>query len=378
MSYQDYYFKTESDVLFVNEDTQRVGILNSNPTYTLDVDGTINTSNILAINAVCDYIEGSNAIITTIEGDNAIIDNVLSINVSALSNVSSSNLISQSNLKLFNAWISDECPKPNRGSLFGFSLGGGVIDPSWLKVDNDWETALGSLWNAAQTGYDLFTLARSIFDENNKIAEPLKDALDEALNDGQTLRVDWGNLNNKPIYADKTTKDVGMSGDVYFNEAKTLYSLNSAYFTSVGDNGNLHLSSTQGRQQWLNIGSLELFMKQITSSNITSSNLTASNVYINSNLDAPRITVNDTLRVGNYYITQNGIYVGNPAFPLTSQLVIDAQGNYKGTIDRNQIVNLEAFNISALADGQLVFGSFGDTNILNDPFANLTALYNVG
>lgn len=377
MSYQDYYFKTESDVLFVNEDTQRVGILNSNPSYTLDVDGTINTSNILAINALCDYIEGSNAIISTIEGDNAIIDNIISVNVSATSNVSSSNLISQSNLKLFNTWISDECPKPNRGSLFGFSLGGGVIDPSWLKVDNDWEEALGSLWNAAQTGYDLFTLARSIFDENNKLAEPLKDALDEALNDGETLRVDWANLNNKPLYADKITKNVGMSGDIFFNDAKSLYSLSSSHFSSVGDNGNLQITSYSSSNKILDIGTHDAYLHDIT----------CSNIIVTSNLQSTEITANEIIsnevsgnvvKVGEFYITTSGVYLGNPEFPLASQLVIDNQGIYKGTIDRNQIVNLEAFNISALADGQLVFGDFGDTNILNDPFANLTPLFNVG
>ena len=134
---QDWFFEKTSDVLFVDEYAQAVGILNSNPTYTLDVNGTINTSNLLTINAVADYIEGSNAIISNIEGDNATIDFINCVRLHATSNVSASNLISQSNLKLLNTWVSDECPKPNQGKLFGFSLGGGFIDPSWLKVDND-------------------------------------------------------------------------------------------------------------------------------------------------------------------------------------------------------------------------------------------------
>lgn len=387
MSYQDYYFKTQSDVLFVDEDAQAVGILNPTPIYTLDVNGTINSSNIIAFNTLSDYIEGSNAMINTIQGDNANIDNINCFRVSASSNVSAFNLISQSNLKLLNTWISDECPIPNQGSLFGFSQGGGVIDPSWLKIDSDFMETLNSLWNLAQTGWDIASFANQVLNPSDELGDGIKEGLKKALDAGE-VRVPWTSLNDKPIYADTTTKDVAMSGDIYFNEAKTLYSLNSSHFTSVGDNGNLYLSSTSGRQRWLNVGSLELFMKEITSSNITCSNLTASNVLIKSNVDVPRITASntitsnasiiDTLRVGNYYIQPSGIYVGNPAFPLTSQLVIDAQGNYKGTIDRNQITNLEAFNLSALGDGQLLFGNFGATNALNDPFINLPPLFNVG
>lgn len=387
MSYSEWYFKKDSDVLFVDEDAQAVGILNPSPVYTLDVNGTINSSNIIAINSLSDYVEASNAIINTIEGDNAVIDNINCVRVSALSNVSASNLISLSNLKLFNTWVSDECPKPNQGTLFGFSLGGGVIDPSWIKTDNDFMETLNSLWNLAQSGWDIASFANDVLNPNNTLGDGIKDAINEALDAGE-LRVPWTSLNDKPIYADTTTKDVAMSGDIYFNEAKTLYSLNSSYFTSVGDNGNLYLSSTAGRQRWLNVGSLELFMKEITTSNITASNLTASNVLIKSNVDVPRITASntitsnatiiDTLRVGDYYIKPNGIYVGNPAFPLTSQLVIDSQGFYKGTIDRSQVTNLEAFNVAAAGNGQLIWGDFGNTSSLNDPFANSIPLFNVG
>lgn len=372
-NYQDYYFQKQSEVLFVDEDAQAVGILNSNPSYTLDINGNMSVSNIVSTNVVADHAD---------------MNTILANNIFAVSNVSASHLVSQSNLKVLNTWINQECPIPNQGSLFGFSLGGGFIDPSWIKTDNDWGEILDSLWNLSQTGYDIFQFVRSIFDEQGKLADDLKDALNEALDEGG-LRVPWSSLNNKPIYASESTKDVGMSGDVYFNEAKTLYSLNSGYFSSVGDNGNLNLTSTQGKQKFLNVGSLELFMKDITTSNITSSNMTVSNMWIMSNLQVPTINatnktttqsavVNDTLRVGNFYVRSSGIYVGNPDLPLTSQIVIDPQGYYKGTIDRNQLTNLEAFNLSALADGNLIFGTFGDATVLNDPFAFQPPLFNIG
>lgn len=375
-SWQDWYFQTTSQIITLDEDNQRVGILNTAPAFTLDVNGEISASNVITVNTISDNIEASTGIIDTMN----------TINISALSNVNALHLQASSNLKILNTWINNECPIPNQGSLFGFSLGGGWIDPSWIKSDTDWEAFLSSAWNALQTGYDLFTLVRSIFDEQGNLADDLKEALDEALNDG-SLRVDWDNLNNKPIYASKTTKDIGISGDVYINDSKTFYALNSAKFSSIGDNGNLQVVDTVGKEKFLNVGSLELFMKEITSSNMTASNLTASNVLIKSNVDVPRITASntitsnatiiDTLRIGNFYIQPNGIYVGNPIFPLSSVQVIDNVGNYKGTIDKNQITNLEAFQLKAAADGQLIWGEFGNTNAINDVFATQNPLYNV-
>jgi len=70
-----YFYQTESDVLFVNEDTQTVGVNNSNAQYDLDVKDTIHTSNLISTG----LITGCNATIK-----NIITSNLTSSNVSAL------------------------------------------------------------------------------------------------------------------------------------------------------------------------------------------------------------------------------------------------------------------------------------------------------
>lgn len=400
MSFSEWYFKKDSEVLFVDEDQQAVGILNPSPEYTLDVNGTIRTSNIISVNTVTDYIESSNAIIDTItssnivtinsiadyiEGSNANIDHMSSIRVSAC-NMTASNLVSLSNLKLLNTFISDECPVPSEGSLFGFSLGGGVIDPSWIKTDDDFAETLNSLWNLAQSGYDLFNLAQNVLDPSKELGEGLKDAINKALSNG-SLRVPWASVNYKPIYG-SLQNNIGIDGNVYMNETKAIYSLPALNITTVNDGFNVNVITTLGAEKVLDFNTREAFLKHLTSSNITCSNLTASNVIITSNVNVPRITagntvtsnatINNTLRIGNFYIQPNGIYVGDPAFPLSSQLVIDSQGFYKGTIDRTQVRNLEAFNVAAAGNGQLIWGDFGNTNTLNDPFAFQAPLFIVG
>lgn len=379
MSYTDWYFQKDNTVLFVNEDTQRVGILNENPTYTLDVDGTINTSNILAVNVVCDYIEGSNAIIDTIEGDNAMIDNINCVRLTATSNV-----IVGSNLAILNTFLNRPCPFPGEANYFGYN-DQGWIHSSWIHTDPDLMDLLEKLWNIGAAGWDIFDAVADVYRYFNPgsdtISDALKDALTDALNDG-TIRVDWDALNNKPIYASKLTKEVAFKGDVYLADAQTLYSLPSDKYTTIGQNGNMYLTSTTGREAILNVGSREMFLK-----NITTSNLTASNMTITSNLEVTKVNTNELiggnvsvvsqLRVGEFYVRDDGIYRGDPSFPLTSQLIINSQGNYVGTIDRNQLVNLEAFQLSSLMDGNLIWGSFGNTTALNDPFQMSSAIFNV-
>lgn len=377
-NYQDYFFQKESDVLFVNEDTQRVGVLNSDPQFTLDVNGIINTSNILGLNASFSNIQGDLVVADTviagsnlsdfIQADVGVIDVVQSRSIT-----NSNNIITGSNLGLLNTYLNQECPIPSQGSIFGFPIGdGGWIEPSWLKVDPDWAAFLSTAWDALQSGYDLFTLARSIFDENDDLAEELKDAIGDALSNGR-LKTPWGSVKDKPIYAGELTKNLGVAGHLYLSKSKIIYAVDEANFSTANPDNNLDLTTSAGRREIINLSNQNAYFKDISCSNIV----------ITSNLQVPSINANeiitgsvksvDLVRCGEFYLTPSGVYLGNPANPLSSVLVIDNQGNYKGTIDKGQIIDLEAWNFKAMADGNLVFGSFGETNILNDPFTVLNA-----
>ena len=386
MSYTDWYFENTSDVITVDDDNGRVGIMNSNPAFTLDVNGDISGSNVISLNTIADYIEGSNAYIDNIETLN-----LSAKRVYASSNVTASNLISYSNLKLLNTWVSDECPILNQGSLFGFSLGGGFIDPSWIKTEDNFAEFLNSLWDLGQTGWDIAQFAQSVLDPASVLGDKMKDAINAALSNG-SLRVPWRSINYKPIYG-SIDNDIGIDGDVYMNETKAIYSLNSSLITTVNDGFNVNVISTYGAEKILDLNTKEAFLKRIytsnvTASNVMTSNLTASNVIITSNLQVPDINANkiitgsvnavDLVRCGDFYLMPSGLYKGNPVTnPFGSVQILDANGLYKGTIDRGQITNLEAFNIASAGNGSLIWGDFGNTTALNDPFALETPLFNV-
>jgi hypothetical protein len=411
-SHMDYYFQKDSDVLFVNEDTQRVGILNSNPDYTLDIDGNVSASNILALNAIVPFIQNElllgdvvntqSNITDYIQATSGDIDHINCISLNALSNV-----VIGSNLAILNTYLNRECPIPQQGTLFGFSLGGGWIDPSWIKTDNDFSETLNALWDLGQTGWDIAQFVNSVFNPDKTIGNDLADALKEALSDGDSnsegkIYVDWGNVKKKPIFANKTTHDVGVKGNLYLNEAQSLYGLNSAYF-SLGNELSLQVTSTSNAEKILDIGTKEAYLNSlnigsnvymsINSNAVKLNNYTlSSNAITNSN--ASVTFLNDTVGIiklstsnvsasnvvcQTYTINNTGIWT-NLGNPLLSQQLFDANGVFKGTVTKSQITDLEALDMGKLADGILSWNGYSSTSIpsLFDPFTTVSApLYNI-
>jgi hypothetical protein len=71
-------------------------------------------------------------------------------------------------------------------------------------------------------------------------------------------------------------------------------------------------------------------------------------------LNSTGLTAN-RVKVGNFYVTPQGIFLGNPANILTSKLIIDNNGTYKGTIGLSQITDLESLNFRSIGNGTVVY-----------------------
>lgn len=388
---QDWYFQKDSDVLFVDEDTQRVGILQPNPLYTLDINGNISASNILGVNAVIPYIQNEvllgdvvnsqSNISDYIEATTAEIDHIDCVSLNAMSNV-----VVGSNLAILNTYLNQECPFPGEANFFGFN-DQGWIHSSWIHTDPDMMELLGKLWDIGAAGWDIFDAVKDLYTYVNPnatgITDQMLEDLSDALNDGETdsnkkVYVSWDNLNNKPVYADKISNRIGLKGDLYIDESKSIYSLNSSYITS-GQRNNLTIISTLNADKILDVGSKHAYLNDITTSNII----------VTSNLQSPSIVADDiitnklsgnSVRVGDFYVRSDGIFFGNPDIPLESKQIINNVGDFVGTVNKSQIIDLEAFSLSAASDGTLVWTGYGDVvgnELLNDPFAFQIPLYNV-
>lgn len=407
MNYQDYYFQKDSDVLFVNEDTQRVGILNSNPAYTLDIDGNVSASNIFGLNAVIPYIQNEVLLADVVNAQSNITDYIQATNgdidhINCVSLHAMSNVVIGSNLAILNTYLNRECPIPQQGTLFGFSLGGGWIDPSWIKTDNDYMETLNALWDLGQTGWDIAQFVNSVFNPDKTIGNDLADALKDALDGGDSndlnkIYVDWGNVKSKPLYADKTNYNVGVKGNLYLNEAQSLYSLNSSYF-SLGNQLNMNMTSSNGAVKLLDVGTKEIYLNTLNIGSNVYMSINSNSVKLNSytlssnaitNSNASVTFSNDTVGIiklstsnvlasnvvcQTFTINDTGIWA-NISNPLLSSKIFDANGVFQGTVTKSQITDLEALDMGKLADGILSWNGYSSTAIpsLFDPFVAVSA-----
>lgn len=71
-------------------------------------------------------------------------------------------------------------------------------------------------------------------------------------------------------------------------------------------------------------------------------------------LNSTGLTAN-RVKVGSFYVTPQGIFLGNPANILTSKLIIDNNGVYKGTIGLSQITDLESLNFRSIGNGTVAY-----------------------
>lgn len=441
-SAQGWFFDKTSDVLYVNEYTKKIGVNQSQPSYTLDVKGDVHSSNVLStniisVNALIDSIMTSNIVCSDIEtdlihstttisscnisqsnfneyleADLGVINDIHCSSLVAYSNIHCmSNVVVGSNLALLNTYLNSPCPYPGEANYFGFN-DQGWIHSSWIHTDPDMMELLGKLWDIGAAGWDIFDAVKDVYTYLNPtsasgaLADDMKNALNDALDQidenpaSNQLSVSFWNLNNRPFVA-TTNYDLGVKGDMFINEAKSIYSLNGSYFVPNYKN-NQTLASTIGKDLILNVGSKEAFLNSLqigsnillnmNSNNVILKNFTlSSNAIINSNasltfnsnsilidtLNTSNITSSNVssqkVKVGNFTIATDGVYVFYDDV-LQKQKIIDTNGKYLSTITKSQITDLEALNINALTDGVLQWTPYSSLTNQSyiDPFANIT------
>lgn len=391
-----WYYDKSSEVLFVNEDTHKVGINNNAPQYELQVDGTIyaTTYSNLPAFALSNQIYpiatfGSNTSVSASNVSSYTSNNMV---VNGLT-VSLSNLSVMSNINL-------NTLQRNGNYVIGTD---GKIDYTWIKnapqFSNDNTLAiagltLGALGILGATGQILSSTGAGqvlLDDLKNRMGNnEIDDTYDPDQAEAQNIKTHWNNVVFKPIYQNIGQKQIGIGADLCIARGSSIYSIDPNNLIDY-DNGRerrINLASTGLQSIYdgatstlvskyilcsknISVGEI-LTVPTILSSNITTSNVTSCNIATSNltcsilanfqNFSAVSATAQNFLatqvQVGNFFVTADGIYVGNPSTPLTSFLVIDNVGNYKGTIDKEQITNQEAMNLNSLCDGVIQYGGF--------------------
>ena len=412
-----WFYDKSSEVLFVNEDTHKVGINNNAPQYELQVDGNIYATGYCNLPAfalsnqiypIATYSSntsywGSN--VAAWSSNNLVKNsNVVGVSNLATSNVNlvtlqrnGSNVIGTDAKIDYNTWIKNGPTYSNDNTLAiaGITLGAlGVIG------------ATGQILSSTGAGQVL------IDDLKNRVGNnEIDDTYDPDQAASENLKTHWNNVIFKPIYQNIGKKEVGFGSNIYIARNSSIYTIdpNNLIDYDSGRTRRINTASTglttifDGVTSTLvsryilcssnaSIGNIltapTILTSNISTSNITSSNASFCNCYasnanaqnfFSSNASAEKF-LSSSVQVGNFFVTSSGIYVGDPINPLTSFLVIDNAGNYKGTIAKEQINNQEAMNLNTLCDGVIQYGGFQTaTNPLFDsPFKfDYNALFEV-
>lgn len=388
-----WYYTAPSEVLYTDEDRRKVGILNSNPRYELDVNGTIYA------NTYCNLppFALSNDIfnLANYTSNNMVVNGtvVTLSNLNVLNTIqrNGSNIVGTNGKIDYVKWLSN-CPSYSNDD--SMAIAGIVLGALGLV------SGLGGLL-LTQTGAG----TKLIEDLNKKLGGDVTEAPDYDPNDGNAdedaLRVHWNSINYPPIYTTIGKTDVGFSSNTYHSsKSKLVKLLYSSYMDT--DGGRIRRMNTgPGRTKTIfDFETENLFCETVqTTSNIQSSNvytsnayisrdmtacnLTASNAIVLSNLQAPYLVGFDIqtntfsgnqVRVGDFYVRGDGVWYGNPANPFTAVQVIDGAGNYVGQVNKEQVRGLESWSLNKAADGLLEWSSFQTTTMPEyfDPFTNST------
>lgn len=379
-----WYYDKASEVLFVNEDTKRVGINNDAPQYELQVNGQVFATEYLNLpefamsNDIFPVANYTSNQIPLINSNLAFCRNVAVYSSNNM--VFNSNVVSLSNLNVL------DTIKRNGSNIV--DTDGKVDYRTWIKngpvfnQDNTLATTgvvLGTLGVLTGAGAAVLTnqgkMGEALFDDVMQRGGGFEDTddYDPTQAEEANTYTHWQNIIYKPIYHNIGKQEVGFGSNIYIAKSNSILIIDKTELVDY-DGGRTRRIANNPSTSTLYDGKTGTLVAKygLFSSNVNVGNIVNTLNVITSNLTTSNIIATTQISCGVFTITPDGIYI-NYSNPFTSQKVIDNNGRYLGSITKEQITNLEGFNLSSMADGVMEWGNFQSaTNpIYENPFTNV-------
>ena len=309
--YHDSFCEDLDEMLDLNYTTSNIDVLKS-----------ISTSNLaVSSQAVINNVSTSNIVVN----NEAVIHSIDAYTVDVEANITSSNadffkLNARSNLywgcnSLYDTYPEDPSDWDDLIPFQGDYQG--MIDQSWIRKPLTAKDVLTDMWDLAEAGIDIAEVIADVSGfldpAQSVIPQAMLDALDSALSggnedgspDSNSVYVSWSNLRDKPIAFNGL--DTGVKGDLYIDETKSIYSINSANLSKMGRN-NLSIISASVRDKLIDVGTKDFYPNIL---NFGNSNLyldsntikLGSNIYFN--------TSNTDFKIQNWNFTSNTVSCSN-------------------------------------------------------------------
>jgi hypothetical protein len=277
--------------------------------------------------------------------------------------INGSNLIGADRKIDYNTWIRNGPSFSNDGlSAAGITLGAAGL--------------LSSLGGQllSHTGQIGPTVAADI---GKRLGEEITEEAWDASQSESNLQVHWNAIVFPPIHKNLNSHDVGFSSNVFVNSNAKLFSIRASDLTRVDGGRFRRIASNPSSNLVIDFAGPDFYGRNATIQNVLATSVTAPTV-ATSNVNATNVATSNLIGVNlvcsnvatqGLWMGAGGIYTGNPNTNPFATQVIDAQGFYKGTVAKEQVVGTEALDFGLLADGVLSLQGFSPANNYVNPFA---------
>jgi hypothetical protein len=398
-----WFYDKASEVLFINEEGKKVGILTDTPEVELDVRGALSATTYCNLPA---FALSNQIYPVATFGSNTARDtsNLLNSNFSfTTNNIQTSKKLTCSNLDVSNTLIRIN--------------GSNLIDTN-KKIDyNTWiaggpqfsnDNTLGVAGVVLGTVGIVSALGGTILKQSG-MGDILKNEITDKLNGGDAetensqpddldLKVHYNNITFSPLFTKVGKTEIGINSNLYisnkaklcsithddllvYDSGKTKRIVTNQEYKVVFDfsNQTLFCDSVEANYDILtrelqtsniitsniiatsNIITSNIITSNLISSNIQTSNCIISNTLTTSNVATSNIQSINGFQTGNHTINSNGYFI-NYAQPYDEFQVINRFGRYLGDIYLAQIVDIESLNLNKLKAGEVALDNYTINN----------------
>lgn len=354
-----WFYERDSEVLFINEDEKKVGILTQTPEYELDVNGTIRA--ITYCNLPPFALSNNIYQLANTTSNVAYTTSNVAYPTSNVAYYASNNMVVNGNIVTVSNLNILDTLKRNGSNIVDTD---GKIDyTKWLKNTPIQEDEDGNII----IPIPVITYINTVI--NNNIGGGGGDGEDHdpGYND-DSIYVHWNNVIHAPIYKNINDLRIGFGSNIYVENKSKIYGIDKVELLSY-DGGKFKRISTNlvSDDLWYDFETKRMYLNQIDcTSNIVSSNLSASNALIQT-ISATAITAP--------IISCSNLETVN----VISTALISASNIYSSNVDTRNLTcvqatfsNLTAFsNISSSnVSSSNIYSSNLDTRVFTTVLAN--------
>lgn len=218
--------------------------------------------------------------------------------------------------------------------------------------------------------------ASVLSDIGQKLGEEVADEAWDPSESESNIQIHWNTVLYPPIHKNLNSQDVAFSSNVYVNSNAKLYNIRSSDLVKVDGGRFKRIATNPSRNLVIDFAERDFFGRNFYGDNVTASNSITCNNLLTDVVTAPTVassnvtgtnvvTMNMTcsnVSSESLWLGEGGLWTQDPnTNPLTAVNIIDAQGFYRNTVSKDQVLGNESLDWGKLNDGIMSLQSSAST-----------------